>query len=255
MDQKGRTVIYIDPTGVTHEALVFSFNVLNAGLLDLVYVDTKRPDNDNIVKVFSIEHVDAKKETNPDLPAYPLNAWKEYYEEHQVIPPDHPNFDHPFKKPDLGLNGQPIPAVRPITDAVTKAHQEQLSQEDADELKALSGSGGLAAGIGPQRNDVIIPEGAKVAMADGSFKSHDELKVGDMILGADGKVLTVAGEPEKVKQKEFRVEIPPVTTTDGLQDAIEGIAGASGEQSVVSDPSAPQQDGGDPPNCQPGQLC
>lgn len=207
--EKGRTVIYIDAGGVTHEALVIAANALNPGLLSIVYVDVMAPDGDNLKKVFDIAHADTKKENNPNLPSYALNAWKEYYEEHAVIPPDHPNFDHPFKQPDLATNGQPIPIDRPITSAFEKAHQQfsDLSKEDTDELKALSGSGGLAA--------------------------------------------------------------QPVTTTEDLQAAIEGITdkNVGGEidvtlhgktesaQQFVADEMKATQDGGDPPNCQPGQLC
>lgn len=266
MDQKGRTVIYIDPAGVTHEALVFAFNVLNPKLLDLVYVDAKAP-GDGITKVFSIEHADQKKETNPELPVYPLNAWKEYYEDHQVIPPDHPNFDHPFRAKELALNGQPIPIERPITQAFESSYKEMqsLSKEDTDELAALSGSGGLAAGgavasqdpvltekvesteglqaaiegitgtetlpggIGQKFTDVTttIPEGAKVAMVDGSFKDPSEIKVGDQVLtDTGGKVVTFTP-----------------TTPAPIENAV--------VPEVVDTP----QDGGDPPNCQPGQLC
>lgn len=258
MDQIGETVIYIDATGKTHEALVFGQNVLHPNLLDLVYVDENAPANDNIKKVFAIDHHEAKKETNPDLPAYPLNAWKEYYENHQVIPPDHPNFDHKFAPKVLGLNGQPLPTERPLTDAFAKTHKEMqaLSKEDSDELAALSGSGGMAAMPDPRniytasalrapRPDTICAECGNPAMAHTIAAAK-----GDVAMDHDfvEKVTTPPDPPPT-----------PVTSTEDLQKAIEGITDKTGGPTpeTPGDPTvpAPQQDGDDPPNCQPGQLC
>lgn len=95
--QKAKLVIYIDPNGVEHEALVRAVNPLNEGFATLVYVDDKAPESDNLKTVFDVahHHDESKDENHPDLPRFVLNCWKDVAEAHEAIPPEHPHFDHP----------------------------------------------------------------------------------------------------------------------------------------------------------------
>jgi hypothetical protein len=143
----GRIVAFIDVAGVSHLALVAAVNGLHPDRLTLVYIDPKGPDTDNIKKMFDVVHASdsSKDENNPAKPRYVFNAWRELDESHLSLPRDHPNFDHPFKRQDVAQNGVPIPIDRPVTDALDAAHLETLDPDDATELAALSGSGGMVA--------------------------------------------------------------------------------------------------------------
>ncbi len=130
--EKGKTVVYIDPAGVPHDALVLAENGLNPGFVTLAYVDLQAPESTNLKTVFDVPHFTdgSKDETNPAKPRYALNAWREHDEAHLGIPADHPHFDHPFKPADVAQNGEPIPVSRPVTEAMEAAHLEGLEEPD-----------------------------------------------------------------------------------------------------------------------------
>jgi len=130
---KGTSVIYIDPFGGEHDAIVTAENGLHPGFLSLVYVDVKAPEADNVRKLFDIPHMDARvnTETNPDLPDYHVNVWKDYDEDHDAPPSDQAQHEHPFKFQADKL----------------REHQEEPRPTDGeDEMKARAAASAAAAG-------------------------------------------------------------------------------------------------------------
>jgi hypothetical protein len=125
MATKGHRVIYVDQVGREHAALVTAVNGLNDGYVSLVYVDAKADETDNVIKEIDVAHASdpSKDESNPDLPRYVLNAWKEPGEFHQALPADHPAMDHPFLPVVVDQDGIPIPIARPVYEAQIAAHQ------------------------------------------------------------------------------------------------------------------------------------
>lgn len=118
---KTEPVIYIDPFGKEHVALVFAakrkstyrdrngvehtlFTPVDQGtddcLVSGIYIDATAPESDNLKRFYDVVHFTdpSKEETNPALPTYEVNAWKELGEEHSALPSDHPAFDHPFHR-------------------------------------------------------------------------------------------------------------------------------------------------------------
>lgn len=77
--KKGTTVIYVDPAGKEHEALVKALNGLNEGFITVTYIDVDAPEAENLKTVFDIAHMShsSKDESNPGLPRTVLNAWRE----------------------------------------------------------------------------------------------------------------------------------------------------------------------------------
>ena len=140
--EKGHSIIYVDPFGKEHDALVVALNGLNEGFISIVYVDNDAPEADNVRRVYDIPHISepSKGEINPSLPTFHVNAWKEYFEEHNPLPIDHPANDHPFASQidrmheQLGIQRDPVtPAERPSFDAAVRAHQPDVTaQLDAD---------------------------------------------------------------------------------------------------------------------------
>jgi len=124
--QKGKAVIFVDALGKEHSALVTALNVAHEGYVSLIYIDAGAPEADNIKTASDVPHISdaSRADSNPDLPSYPLNAWKEPGEEHRALPADHPQFDHPFKQPELDEQGNPIPVARPAYEADVAAHQD-----------------------------------------------------------------------------------------------------------------------------------
>jgi hypothetical protein len=120
--KKAQSVIYCDTKGLEHEALVFATNPFNPSYVSLVYIDESKPDANNRVEKFDVQHMDEIKEANPDLPTYHLNCWKETYAWSKELPPDHPAYDHPHQKTH-DEQGQRIPVARPAYDADIEAHQ------------------------------------------------------------------------------------------------------------------------------------
>jgi hypothetical protein len=140
--KKAQSVIYCDTKGLEHEALVFATNPFNPSYVSLVYIDESKPDANNRVEKFDVQHMDEIKEANPDLPTYHLNCWKETYAWSKELPPDHPAYDHPHQKTH-DEQGQRIPVARPAYDADIEAHQG--SQQYAVPMGEITfGSGGTA---------------------------------------------------------------------------------------------------------------
>jgi hypothetical protein len=131
--KKGTTVIFIDPAGVEHDALVFAENGMNPGLLSVLFIDMSAPDQDNAKRVYDIPHFSdsSKDEINPELPRYAVNCYKEYGEAHLVPPADHPMFDHAFKSADVAQNGERIPVSRPLTEAAEADHLASAPVQEA----------------------------------------------------------------------------------------------------------------------------
>jgi hypothetical protein len=129
--KKAQSVIYCDAKGLEHEALVFAVNPFNPSYVSLVYIDESKPDANNRVEKFDVQHMDEIKEANPDLPTYHLNCWKETWQYSKELPPDHPAYDHPHQKTH-DEQGQRIPVARPAYDADIEAHQVSSLPSAAD---------------------------------------------------------------------------------------------------------------------------
>jgi hypothetical protein len=99
--------------------------------VSLVYIDESKPDANNRVEKFDVQHMDEIKEANPDLPTYHLNCWKETWQYSKELPPDHPAYDHPHQKTH-DEQGQRIPVARPAYDADIEAHQVSSLPSAAD---------------------------------------------------------------------------------------------------------------------------
>lgn len=155
--QKAFPVVYIDAAGKEHAALVFAakrrsvyrgadgreqvlLTPVSEGDEDCfvsgVYVDAKARESESIKQFYDVPHFtdESKQEPNPALPSYQLNCWKEFGEEHNAIPTDHPNFDHPFHREFVtDANGNVLvddkgnkvvkEKDRPLYDAHVAAHQ------------------------------------------------------------------------------------------------------------------------------------
>ena len=123
MANKGNFVVYLDQVGKEHSALVTAMNPLNEGFVTLIYIDPHAPEGDNVRKLFDVRHISKVRETNPALPTYHLNAWKEPGESHTALPSDHPALDNPLAPVDVDRNGHRIPVARPEYDAQVTAHR------------------------------------------------------------------------------------------------------------------------------------
>jgi hypothetical protein len=125
MATKGHEVIYVDQVGAEHAALVTAMNGMHEGFVSLIYIDPQAPESENVKKLFDVAHAShpSKDESNPDLPRYVVNAWKEPGESHLVLPSDHPAMDHPFRPVAVDQDGVRIPIARPEYEAQVAAHQ------------------------------------------------------------------------------------------------------------------------------------
>lgn len=150
--QKTDRVIYIDPKGVPHNALVVAANGLNPGYLTLVYIDPKADERENVKQAFDVPHMDDNsrqevrtvqdptqpwnpkallQEGNPDLPTIHLNCWKMQWEAHEAPASDHPMFDHPFAPRPTDEDGRPMEKARPEYDEQVAAHQASQAANQA----------------------------------------------------------------------------------------------------------------------------
>jgi hypothetical protein len=129
---KGTSIIFVDPFGKEHDAIVTAENGLHPGFVSLVYVDVAAPEAENVRKVFDIPHVSqVAAETNPDLSTYHVNCWKYFGDSHNAPPDDHAQHDHPFKY---------------MADQL-KAHQDAPQPTDGeDEMLARRAASAAAAG-------------------------------------------------------------------------------------------------------------
>jgi hypothetical protein len=168
--KKAQSVIYCDPKGLEHEALVVAVNPFNPKYISLVYVDESKSESDNVVKLLDVQHMSALseyrivkdshgndvEEGNKDLPTYHLNCWKEYFADSKPLPPDHPAYDHPHQKTH-DEQGQRIPVARPAYDADIEAHQASKPRPTIAELEEILNSE-------EKQNVVINPDGSVTAV-------------------------------------------------------------------------------------------
>lgn len=124
--KKSEHVIYIDPQGREHAALVTALNGLNQGYLSVIYIDAEAPERENQREVFDIPHFSdpARSEHSAKLPDIHLNCWKEVGEAHAVPASDHPMFDHPFVAKEKDEFGKVLEPARPEYEAQVSAHAE-----------------------------------------------------------------------------------------------------------------------------------
>ena len=141
--------IYIDPAGVSHEAMVTATNPMNEDVLDLVYVDPK----EGIKQVFGIHHIghDSKKEPNPELPDYQLNAWKNPGEDHNQLPADHPGNDHPFATKEQKDRVKGIAPKPPIQAPDVTVEQQPVTEKEPDVIAELETAGPAPAEPEPKK--------------------------------------------------------------------------------------------------------
>src|SRR5271167_2064961 len=95
--QYGHFITYVAADGKQYNALVLKVDQLHPGYVSLVAIEGEG----NPVVHDSVPHMSdpSKDENNPTLPRYALNCWKEYGEEHEAPPADHPMFAHKFPHP------------------------------------------------------------------------------------------------------------------------------------------------------------
>lgn len=135
----GDLKIYIDPAGVSHNALVTAPNPASPDVLDLVYVHP----TDGIKQVYGILPATdpSKKENNPDLPSYPLNAWKNPGDDHLQLPADHPNNDHPFATEEQKARAKGIQLVAPIQRTDVTVEDQPPTPKKPDVTTQLQNAG------------------------------------------------------------------------------------------------------------------
>src|SRR4029077_20927885 len=112
-------------------------NPLNEGFLSLIYIDPHAPEGDNVKKLFDVRHISKVQETNPALPTYHLNAWKEVDESHTALPSDHPALDNPLAPVDVDKNGNGALVARPACGAKVAAHRAEHIQTRSTYMLAL----------------------------------------------------------------------------------------------------------------------
>jgi hypothetical protein len=117
--------VYINPQSVEFLALVQRDDPMHSGFMDLVFLNEGA-----INTVFSIPHQTsgARDESNPELPRYPINCWKDVDEDHKALPADHAAFDHPFEEKKKDVAGQVVQKERPL-------HEQDIAEHIAN-LKA-----------------------------------------------------------------------------------------------------------------------
>lgn len=52
--QKSKFILYVDPQGKEHHALVTAINGLHPNYASLIYIDSKAPENANLKQVFDV---------------------------------------------------------------------------------------------------------------------------------------------------------------------------------------------------------
>jgi hypothetical protein len=149
--QKNKAIIYIDPSGKEHDALVTAINQMHDGVISLIYAvddpENRGALNSTTIEVFDIPHMSAQSEVhtvpasgelgmrgvvveqgNSDLPTYHIHCWKEAGEEHKALPADHPAFDGKYAWPQADEHGKFARVSRPAFEA----DQAAIAQPDGD---------------------------------------------------------------------------------------------------------------------------
>jgi hypothetical protein len=122
-------ITFIDRKGQSFNALVKSSRESGHGepLVTLIYNAPPTGEPQEVIDVPHISHP-SRQETNPDLPSYPLHAWKHEEEEHRELPEDHPVHDHFNEQPKKDDQGNIIPKRRPHYEAHIAAHRERKTK-------------------------------------------------------------------------------------------------------------------------------
>lgn len=165
-DKKTHFVVYVDGYGKEHDALVTAVNVREPNYVSLCYVDANAPEADNVRHLWDVPNrAVAQKETNPDLPQYDVNCWKDSYEPHAKLPEDHPAFDHPFKAAEQTETGQSIQRPRPKFAAAIHDHAATV-RKMAEGTPATSTEPNLGFAAAPAPQEVVnamTPEESELA--------------------------------------------------------------------------------------------
>jgi hypothetical protein len=146
--EKNKAIIYIDPSGKEHDALVVGVNQMHEGVISVAFADDAPGREYSTVEfVYDIPHMSAQSEVhtvpasgelgmrgvvveqgNSDLPTYHIHCWKEAGEEHKALPEDHPAFDGKYAWPQADEHGQFAQKSRPAFEA----DQAAIAQPDGD---------------------------------------------------------------------------------------------------------------------------
>jgi len=140
-------ILFIDAKGVSHNARVQSFRehrdqkqelVHDEPLVTLNYNAPPTGEPQTLIDVPHISHP-SRQENNPELPSYPLHAWKYEDEEHLQVPADHPLHDHLNEQPKLDEQGKVIPKRRPHYEMHQRMHQARTRLGDSFEHNGPDG--------------------------------------------------------------------------------------------------------------------
>lgn len=131
--RKNDNIVFIDHKGVSHNMRVESFREHRDGKGELIHDEPLVTGNYNMpptgepMTLIDIQHIShpQRQDNNPELPSYPLHAWKYEEEEHLELPADHPVHDHFNEQPKLDGQGKVIPKSRPHYEAHIWRHREQ----------------------------------------------------------------------------------------------------------------------------------
>lgn len=125
-------IVFIDAKGVSHNARVQSFREHrdDKGKIvhdePLVTLNYNAPPTGEPTTLIDVPHIDhpSRQENNPDLPSYPLHAWKYEDKDHLEVPADHPLHDHFNEQPVKDDQGNVIPKKRPIYESHIATHRQ-----------------------------------------------------------------------------------------------------------------------------------
>jgi hypothetical protein len=123
-------IAFIDRKGQSFNALVKSSRESGHGepLVTLIYNAPPTGEPQEVIDVPHISHP-SRQENNPELPSYPLHAWKHEEEEHRELPEDHPVHDHFNEQPQKDEQGKIIPKKRPHYEAHIQQHRAEKGFE------------------------------------------------------------------------------------------------------------------------------
>lgn len=129
--RNNENIIFVDHKGKSHNARVQSFRehrdakdalIHHEPLVTLNYNGRPGGEPLTLIDVPHISHP-SRQENNPELPSYPLHAWKYEHEEHLELPGDHPVHDHFNAQPERDGEGNIVPKRRPLHEAHIREHR------------------------------------------------------------------------------------------------------------------------------------
>jgi hypothetical protein len=228
--EKAKTILYIDAFGREHEALVVDakrrssyrdrngiehtlFTPVADGSDDCIvsglYINPAL-EPDSIVRFYDVPHFtdESKQESNPALPSYHVNCWKEFSEQHSALPADHPAFDHPFHveyvtdadgNPLVDQFGQKVrkQPARPEYDAHVADHQAKPETQEAM----------AAAAAAPESAEEFKPDAAKFLVTRG-YTADEAAQVVSVLPGWQLQEMADA-------QRAMAIYAGPVDQADG----------------------------------------